>query len=366
MKKLIYIVFTLLAFKSNSQTYGLEFVNPVISGTDYLVTVRVKAPTTFGLGSCNIRFNYNNDALALVATSIQPATIVTNFLSGQYSNPTITKLGTAPAQYGSVNFTISTANTPLMATSTGLDIVRIKFAITNPALLAGLKWRISDPAYTCDAPTASAANTALVKKLEMAVATTISPDPVITTAGNLVSAPLPIELSSFTAIEKGDANEVRWTALTESNLRSYVVEKSKDGKTWTNLGTMLPKTSKNYDMTDVTPFSVTYYRLRTLENDGREEFSNVVVVNRGGKFSILELSPNPTSRDIKAKFDAEEAGEISVQVLDMVGRTHATLELDVTKGTNLIDVATSGLSAGVYYLNLKNGATTLTQRFVKQ
>jgi Secretion system C-terminal sorting domain len=318
------------------------------------------------LGSCNIRFNYNNDGLTLVPSATQSSTLVTNLLNAQYSTPTVTKLGTAPAQYGSVNFTISSANTPLTVTSAGLDIVRIKFAITNPALFAGLKWRISDASYTCDAPTASAANTALVKKLEMAVATTINADPAITTAGNLVSAPLPITLKSFIAIENGNTNEVRWTTEVESNLRNYVVEKSKDGKNWTNLGTMMPKTSKNYDMTDATPYPVTYYRLRTLENDGREELSNVVVVNRGGKFSILEVSPNPTSRDIKAQFESAEAGEVSVQVLDMVGRTHSTLELDVTKGTNLIDVSTSALPAGVYFLSINNGTTTLTQRFVKQ
>ncbi len=357
----------LLAFKSNSQTYGLQFSNPVISGTDFLVTVRIKPTSTvFGLGSCNIRFNYNEAGLTLVPSATQSTTVVANYLSGQYSNPTVTKITTSGVQWGSVNFTISSSNTPLMVTSTGLDIVRIKFTITNPAQFAGLKWRISDGTYTNELPTASGANTALVKKLEMATATTINADATLTTAGNLQSAPLPIELSSFTAIQNGTANEIRWTTEIEKNIKNFEVQKSKDAKTWTVLGTANPNAIKRYDMKDETPFLTTYYRLRTNENDGRESTSNTVVVYRGDKANILELSPNPTSRDIKVKFESAEASEVTLQVLDMVGRVHSNSALDVTKGTNLIDVATSALPAGVYYLNLNTGATTLTQRFVKQ
>ena len=367
MKKLIYFLLLFTVFNSNAQTYGLEFANPVVVGSEYFVTVRVKASSTgFGLGSCNIRFNYNNNGLTLTASATQPATIVTNYLSAQYSTPTITKLGTAPAQYGSVNFTISSANTPLPVTTAGIDVVRIKFTGVVPTELAGLKWRISDVSYANAAPTASAANTALVKKLESATSTTIVADPVLVADGNLVFAPLPIELSSFTAAQSGTANEIRWTTEIEKNIKGFAVEKSKDAKNWTVLGNASPNSTKRYDMKDETPFATTYYRLRTEELDGRFSTSNTVVVNRSEKFNILELSPNPTSRDIKVKFEAAEASEVSLQVLDMVGRVHSNLELDVTKGTNLIDVVTSGLPAGVYYLNINTGTTTLTQRFVKQ
>ncbi len=190
-------------------------------------------------------------------------------------------------------------------------------------------------------------------------------------AGTMVAAaplvvPLPIELSSFTAIQNGKANEIRWTTEIEKNIKNFEVEKSKDAKTWTVLGAANPNAIKRYDMKDETPFLTTYYRLRTNENDGRVSTSNVVVVYRGDKANILELSPNPTARDIKVKFESAEASEVTLQVLDMVGRVHSNSALDVTKGTNLIDVSTSALPAGVYYLNLNTGATTLTQRFVKQ
>ena len=83
-------------------------------------------------------------------------------------------------------------------------------------------------------------------------------------------------------------------------MRSFAVEKSQDAKAWRVLGTSTPNPAKRYSMVDNNPSATTYYRLRNIDKDGREDVSKVVVVNRKtGTFNISNVSPNPTSSDIK-------------------------------------------------------------------
>ena len=180
------------------------------------------------------------------------------------------------------------------------------------------------------------------------------------------SSPLPITLKSFTATENGAVNVINWETAIESNVRNFVIEKSNDGKNWTNIGEMLPNISKRYRMNDNTPFVTTYYRLKNIDNDSREDVSNVVVVNRKtGKFTITSVSPNPTNNDVNLKFETTDNANVTINVQDIFGRVVLTQQVDANKGFNTVTVPTSEIPAGAYFLNVNDGTSILTQRIVK-
>ncbi len=184
---------------------------------------------------------------------------------------------------------------------------------------------------------------------------------------NGVLAPLPITLKSFSATEKGNVNVINWETETEQNVRNFVVEKSQNGLSWSVLNTTTPNASKRYGMTDNNPFATTYYRLKNMDNDGRFEYSNIVVVERQtGKFNITSVAPNPTSNDLTVKFETIDNVEVAINVLDIFGKVVLTQQVDAVKGINSTVVNTSNLPAGAYFLNVNNGVNTLTQRIVKQ
>ena len=181
-----------------------------------------------------------------------------------------------------------------------------------------------------------------------------------------VNAVLPITLKSFTATENGAVNAINWETAVESNVRNFVIEKSSDAKNWSKLGEETPKASKTYRMTDNTPFVTTYYRLKNVDNDGRTDLSNTIVVNRKtGKFTITSLAPNPTTSDMNLKFETTENTNVVLNVMDIFGRVVLSQNTDAIKGFNAMTINTSEIPAGAYFLNINDGVNTLTQRIIK-
>jgi Secretion system C-terminal sorting domain len=180
-------------------------------------------------------------------------------------------------------------------------------------------------------------------------------------------AVLPINLKSFTANDNGAQNEIKWETSLEVNLRNFVVEKSKDSKVWTKVGDVSPDVSKRYQLNDANPYSTTYYRLRSIDKDGQEDVSKVVVVNRKtGKFTITSIAPNPTSENLSVKFETTENTEVTINVLDIFGKVVLTQKVNTVSGFNSSNVETSQIPSGSYFLNINDGINTVTQRIIKQ
>jgi hypothetical protein len=178
---------------------------------------------------------------------------------------------------------------------------------------------------------------------------------------------LPITLKSLFAKNNGTANLISWETAIEQNVRSFIIEKSENSKDWTILDGTLPNATKRYEMKDNTPFATTYYRLKNIDNDGREQVSKVVSVQRQtGKFNISSIAPNPTFNDLTVNFENNDAADVTIQVLDIFGKIIFTQSITSEKGFNSANIHTSNLLAGSYFLNMNNGVSNVTQRFVKQ
>ena len=181
-----------------------------------------------------------------------------------------------------------------------------------------------------------------------------------------LSSPLPVRLLSFTAAENGAVNTINWKTATEINVRHFVIEKSIDGKNWTIVGELAPNTSKIYRLDDNLPFSTTYYGLKNVDNDGQEDVSNTVVVNRKtGKFAITSVFPNPTTSDVNLKFETAENANITINVQDIFGRVILTQKMEANQGFNLVTVNTAEIPTGAYFLNLNDGSSILTKKIIK-
>ncbi len=181
------------------------------------------------------------------------------------------------------------------------------------------------------------------------------------------SSVLPISLVHFSAKNNGFSNLISWETAVEQNVRNFAIEKSENSKDWTVLDICLPNPSKRYEMKDNSPFAVTYYRLKNVDNDGREQVSKVISVQRQtGRFHISSISPNPTFGDLTVNFENNASSDVKIKILDIFGKIIFTQSIPSEKGMNSAEINTSNLSVGSYFLTMNNGVTNLTQRFVKQ
>ncbi len=88
--------------------------------------------------------------------------------------------------------------------------------------------------------------------------------------------------------------KINWNSFTETNLVSYTIEKSVNGKEYNTLATVRAKntTTASYSYTDANATKqASYYRIKALSADGTYIYSNVVFV--ASKSSFTSVYPNP-------------------------------------------------------------------------
>jgi hypothetical protein len=188
----------------------------------------------------------------------------------------------------------------------------------------------------------------------------------------IASQVLPVELVSFTAKKAGTINVLNWQTASEKNNSHFDIERSINGENnWTSIGTVKGNGNSvithNYSFTDNTPLSISYYRLKQIDFDGRFEYSNVVsVIGKSGKFNIASVAPNPTKETSTILFESAKNESVLVTLTDISGRVVLTQNLAATEGVNTINVNMSLLSNGLYIMSLRNNEQVLIQKLTKQ
>jgi hypothetical protein len=186
-------------------------------------------------------------------------------------------------------------------------------------------------------------------------------------------AALPIELKSFTGKTLKTTNLLEWVTATEVNVKEHIIERSANGNTgWTIVGTTPSKgnarTDQPYSLEDTKPLTKSFYRLRSFDLDGREQFSNVISLTRqNNSFGVIAAYPNPAVEMINVQFNTLEEGNITARIVDITGRLVSEQQISALNGTNLFPVHLHGLSAGTYFITLSSDREVAEPiRFVKQ
>ena len=137
--------------------------------------------------------------------------------------------------------------------------------------------------------------------------------------------PFPIELLSFTVIQKLSEIVVDWSTAAEINNDFFTIERSIDGNSWETLtyinGAGNANYVINYSYTDNNPIEgVSYYRLKQTDFDGQYEYFAPVVVNYSSFVSGAEIiRVLPSAQKMEIWFQNQDPNAI-LTVADMQGR----------------------------------------------
>jgi hypothetical protein len=173
-----------------------------------------------------------------------------------------------------------------------------------------------------------------------------------------VAAPLPVDLVYFRARATGATNLIEWITASELNNAWHIVERSTNGTdNWEQIGKVggagTSSDQHSYQLEDRQPLAQSYYRLRSVDFDGQEERSNVVMVSRrSGIFGVTGAYPSPTSDRVSVQFESMEETAVTIQMFDFNGRLVLQQEVLADKGVNLSEVDMSSLQAGTYTVHL--------------
>ncbi|MDG1477634.1 MAG: PKD domain-containing protein, partial [Vicingaceae bacterium] len=175
------------------------------------------------------------------------------------------------------------------------------------------------------------------------------------------SGSLPVELMYFEAKAKNENVLLNWQTATEINNDYFVLERSLNGTDWNPLGKVSgagnSNNLKSYDYIDTKPhFGTSYYRLMQVDFDGALSFSEVKAINVRKNIEV-KTYPNPFYDNLNFDIYANEIGEVSVEVYNLLGSIVVTRRIFLDEGNNTIQTNFSELRQGSYIVKLSNGST---------
>ena len=175
------------------------------------------------------------------------------------------------------------------------------------------------------------------------------------------TVPLPISLISFSAenINNKGVN-LFWSTASENNNDYYIIEKSQDGKIFTQLTEVKSNGNDNkvetYQVSDNQPFEgITYYRLLQNDVDGKRNYSNVIQVSLNGTKSELSAFPNPTVNFLTLQLKPPFLKELSYTIFDLSGKTISVGSIK----NEFTTISTNNLIKGSYILKVSNNLKTI-------
>ncbi len=175
---------------------------------------------------------------------------------------------------------------------------------------------------------------------------------------------LPITLSSFTAKIQNNSIALTWQTTSEQNNKEFILSRSADGKTFTELsripGAGSSSSLKNYNYTDRNPLiEFNYYKLEQVDLDGKLNEGSLQVVNfKLSAAAGVMVYPNPTAKEINLTVSSAFGKEVVVSISNILGKTLYTERLQIAQGQGSYLLGNQQLPAGQYILKIKGELKT--------
>lgn len=169
------------------------------------------------------------------------------------------------------------------------------------------------------------------------------------------SSVVPVTFVSIKAAQAGKNIVVDWNVANELNVTRYEVERSADGSNFDKKGAVTAMKLTAYSWIDENIANgYNYYRIKSVDNNGRVKYSQTAKVMIGGKAGIV-VSPNPAVQggSVNIRFTDQQAGKYGIKITNIAGQTVYNRQLLHNGGSSSQSfVLPSGLVKGLYQLEI--------------
>jgi hypothetical protein len=183
------------------------------------------------------------------------------------------------------------------------------------------------------------------------------------------AAPVPVRFTRIEATPNGKDVLVKWEVSNEVNIETYTVQRSTDGRNFSDVGEVNATGISGYHHTDVEPGTgVFYYRVRSNGiQAGDVLYSSIVSVVLAEQGGFITVYPNPVQDDRVVKIDIQgmEAGKFEARLLSTDGREVLKKVLYHPGGNAVHELRLSArMPRGIYTLMIKNSNTKTAVKIV--
>ena len=178
-------------------------------------------------------------------------------------------------------------------------------------------------------------------------------------------ASLPVNFMGVNAKKVTKGTEVRWNVAEEMNVSRYEVQKGTNAGDLKTIGVVFAGEKTSYSFIDENPSQgLSFYRIRSVDNDGKFKFSTVISFSNGRSAAVLRAFPMPAQNQVTIQHGTIE-GKAQISIAAEDGRIVKRQLLAAGSMQTAVDL--TGLKAGLYLVRLENSNGEVeTLKLIKQ
>jgi uncharacterized delta-60 repeat protein len=180
------------------------------------------------------------------------------------------------------------------------------------------------------------------------------------------SISLPLHLLSFSGRKIFTGVQLNWVTENEINTSHFDIERSGNGFAFTKTGeaAAVNGSGRNtYTFTDIQPSDgINYYRLKQTDKDNHFVYSPVIQISFTKSELLFTPYPNPATNFITIIYPGKKE-KVTIRFFDTQGRL---VKEQTQKAELLIKMPLQQFAAGMYFIQMEDGAAEQLGRFIKQ
>jgi hypothetical protein len=179
---------------------------------------------------------------------------------------------------------------------------------------------------------------------------------------------LPVHFTSFNGVLQNNEAVLNWSTASEINNKGFNVEKSADGKTFTDIGFVsgngTTQKLSNYTFSDPKLLSGdNYYRLKQIDLDGKFTYSSVIKLEFN-KFDWTIIGNPSNNSSVQLQLDKQHT--VAVQIVSLAGNVIQTISKGTLgTGTYSIPLDFSHAASGMYVVRMIIDGQSSAKNIVK-
>jgi hypothetical protein len=185
-----------------------------------------------------------------------------------------------------------------------------------------------------------------------------------------LSSALPLTLISFDAKRVYSITNISWKTTNEQNVDHFNVERSDNGRQFYTIGQQEARNSGQLEVYTAIDkkgiHNLAYYRLRSVDIDGSEQFSSVVKVTTASQTSEISLLNNPVKEKLVLMPGNNFSGEFAYSIVTSNGQVAQRGNIILDKRLYSMLPLKSFIKPGSYILSLYNNSQRAQIKFIVQ
>lgn len=184
---------------------------------------------------------------------------------------------------------------------------------------------------------------------------------------------LPVKLVDFTAILNKSKVDLKWITSSEKDVSHFEIERSTDGTNYSQAAVMFAYGNTSEDKTytfsnDISNLQngLIFYRLRSVDIDGKSQLSEVRIIRIGRQNETLQMFtyPNPVKSELRITLPfAWQDKSVTFEIFNQTGQRVKSLTSSNASQTETIGV--TDLAKGFYLVKASCGTETAQQKLIK-